>query len=437
MIRHGSFLPRTLFARSLLIIVVPLILLQVVSTWIFYDRHWNTILRRLAGGVAGEIGFVIDAMEKFQGPEAQAELLRLLAERTQLRATIAPGDILPNETRPAPDAALDIFLARSLAERVRRPFLFDTESFEREIVIRVQLREGVLNVIAPRKRLFSVTTTIWVVWMVGSSLILLAVAGMFMRNQVRPISRLAETADAFGKGRDVEDPKIAGATEVRQANIAFRRMRERIRRQVTQRTEMLAGVSHDLRTPLARMKIALALMPDTDETAEIRDDIAEMEAMLEAYLAFARGQGREAAVETDLRDLLEDVVTGARRAGAAIDLRIETEARVAVQEIALRRCLTNLIDNAMRHGSQVWVRCRRRGDRIEIDVDDDGPGVPEAERERIFRPFYRLDRSRNQETGGIGLGLAVARDIIHGHGGDIRLTDSPEGGLGVRLALPL
>lgn len=437
MIRHGPLLPRTLFARSLLIIVIPLILLQVVSTWIFYDRHWNTILRRLAGGVAGEIGFVIDAMEKFRGPEAQAELLRLLADRTQLRATITPGDILPNETRPAPDAALDIFLARSLTERVRRPFLFDTESFEREIVIRVQLRDGVLNVIAPRKRLFSVTTTIWVVWMVGSSLILLAVAGMFMRNQVRPISRLAETADAFGKGRDVEDPKIAGAAEVRQANIAFRRMRERIRRQVTQRTEMLAGVSHDLRTPLARMKIALALMPDTDETAEIRADIAEMEAMLEAYLAFARGQGREAAVETDLRDLLEDVVTGARRAGAAIDLRIETEARVAVQEIALRRCLTNLIDNAIRYGSQVWVRCRRRGDRIEIDVDDDGPGVPEAERERIFRPFYRLDPSRNQETGGIGLGLAVARDIIHGHGGDIRLTDSPEGGLGVRLALPL
>ena len=435
--RLDRFLPRTLTARSLLIIVMPLILLQIVSTWIFYERHWHIIMKRLAAGVAGEIGLVIDAMDRFPGADAQGVLLVLLAERTDLRATIAPGAILPNRPQPEPEGGLDRLLARELERRVRRPFQFDTAAYEDEILIKVQLKDSVLNVLAPRRRLFSSTTTFWALWMVGTSLILFAVAGLFMRNQIRPIRRLAEAADAYGKGREAKDPKLAGATEVRRATVAFRRMRERIRRQITQRTEMLAGVSHDLRTPLARMKVALALLPENDDARELHADIAEMEAMLEAYLAFARGEGGEAAVETDLGELVEDVVTGARRAGGSIDLRIASAPTIPVQATAVRRCLVNLIDNAMRYGKQVWIVCRERGEWFEIEIDDDGPGVPAADREKVFRPFYRRDRSQGGKTGGIGLGLCIARDVVQSHGGDIHLGDSSEGGLGVRVRLPV
>ena len=435
--RLDRFLPRTLFARSLLIIVTPLILLQIVSTWIFYERHWHIIMKRLAAGVAGEIGLVIDAMDRFPGADAQGALLVLLADRTDLRATIAPGAILPNRPQPEPRGGLDTLLARELANRVRRPFQFDTITFEDEIVIKVQLKESVLHVVTPRRRLFSSTTTFWALWMVGTSMILFAVAGLFMRNQIRPIRRLAEAADAYGKGREARDPKLAGASEVRRATVAFRRMRERIRRQIDQRTEMLAGVSHDLRTPLARMKVALALLPEDDDARGLQTDIVEMEAMLEAYLAFARGEGGEAAVETDLGELIEDVVTGARRAGGSIDLRIASAPKIPVQATAIRRCLVNLIDNAMRYGNQVWIACREQGEWFVIGIDDDGPGVPATDREMVFRPFYRRDRPQGGKPGGIGLGLSIARDVVQSHGGDIHLGDSPEGGLGVRVRLPL
>ena len=435
--RLDRLLPRTLFARSLLIIVMPLILLQIVSTWIFYERHWHIIMKRLAAGVAGEIGLVIDAMDRFPGAEAQGTLLKLLAERTDLRATIAPDAILPNRPQPEPRGGLDRLLARELAHRVRRPFQYDTTAFEDEIVIKVQLQDSVLHVVAPRRRLFSSTTTFWALWMVGTSMILFAVAALFMRNQIRPIRKVAEAADAYGKGREAKDPKLAGASEVRLATVAFRRMRERIRRQVAQRTEMLAGVSHDLRTPLARMKVALALLPKNDDAHGLQADIAEMEAMLEAYLAFARGEGHEEAVDTDLGELVEDVVTGARRAGGSIDLRIVSAPKIPVQATAIRRCLVNLIDNAMRYAGQVWIVCREQGEWFEIGIDDDGPGVPAADREKVFRPFYRRDRSHGGKTGSIGLGLSIARDVVQSHGGDIHLGDSPEGGLGVRVRLPV
>ncbi len=433
--RLDRLLPRSLFGRSLIIIVTPLVLLQIVSTWVFYEHHWNIMLKRLAGGVAGEIALAIDAMGRFPGDAAQATLLKLLAERTDLRATVAPGAVLETPPQPPPAARLDRALARALEKRVGRPFRFDTETFDAEIVIKVQLEDGVLHVVAPRRRLFSATTTFWVMWMVGTSMILFAIAGLFMRNQVRPMRRLAEAADAFGKGREAGEPKLAGASEVRQATVAFRRMRERIRRQVTQRTDMLAGVSHDLRTPLARMKVALALLPENEDTRELGADIAEMEAMLEAYLAFARGEGQEVPVETDLGDLVEDVVTGARRAGGSIDLRIAGAPRMPVRANAVRRCLANLIDNAMRYGGQVWIACGLQGGWFEIAIDDDGPGVPADDRDKLFRPFYR--RAPAEDPGGVGLGLSIARDVVQSHGGDIRLIDSPEGGLGVRVRLPV
>jgi two-component system osmolarity sensor histidine kinase EnvZ len=274
-------------------------------------------------------------------------------------------------------------------------------------------------------------------WMVGTAVVLLAVAVVFLRNQIRPIQRLAQAAEAFGKGREVGDFRPSGATEVRQASAAFLAMRERILRQIGQRTEMLAGVSHDLRTPLTRMKLQLALLGLRPEVAELKRDVAEMEKMIAGYLAFARGQESEATVATDLPALLNDVVATMRRHGGDIRLKSGSDITVPIRPNAFRRCLVNLIENALRHGRRVEVSAVRRGGAVEIAIDDDGPGVPADRREDVFRPFYRLDESRNPATGGVGLGLTIARDVIRGHGGEIELGTAPIGGLRALLRLPV
>jgi two-component system osmolarity sensor histidine kinase EnvZ len=429
-------LPRSLLGRSLLIIVTPLILLQVISAVIFYERHWDNVARRLAQGVAGDVASMADALRESNTPESRTAIFGIAAAYMDLTASFRENAILPNAAVTKPQA--DEVLAHSLIERMHRPFTIDVLPGEdADIAVHVQMTDGILDVVVPRKRLYSSTTYIFVLWMVGSSLILFAVAMIFMRNQIRPIRRLAAAADELGKGRDVPTFKLQGATEVRQAATAFNIMRERLLRQISQRTEMLAGVSHDLRTPLTRMKLQLALLKETPELAELKADVREMEEMVNGYLAFARGEGSEEPVTTDLGDLLTEVIGGAQRAGGDIQLATDGLLAVPVRPAALKRCIANLIGNAMRYGKHVIVNAARRGNAVEITVDDDGPGIPASQRDEVFRPFRRLEESRNTETGGVGLGLTIARDIIHGHGGAIFLEDSPMGGLRARLRLPI
>jgi two-component system osmolarity sensor histidine kinase EnvZ len=429
-------LPSTFLGRSVMIILTPLILLQVVSTWIFYDRHWDTITRRLAGAVAGEVNMVIESMRQFPGKENEDRVLST-ASSMALRVAYKRGEILPNVAPEIGSGILDRRLSRALEEQIKRPFHMDTWTFDGQVRIKVQLPNGVLDVFVSRERLFSSTTYIFVMWMVGTSMVLFAIASIFMRNQVRPIRRLASAADSFGKGRDVPDIKPEGATEIRTAAAAFNLMRERIQRSIVQRTEMLAGVSHDLRTPLTRMKLQLAMLGDGEEIAALKADLAEMENMVEEYLAFARGEGTEAVVDADIRELLDDVVTSARREGASIDVDSDPALVVPVRPNAFRRCLTNLVANAMVHADHVAVRASRDGDAIEVTIDDDGPGIPSEEREEVFKPFYRLDSARNLDAGGTGLGLTIARDVMRGHGGDLRIEEAPAGGVRARLRLPV
>jgi two-component system osmolarity sensor histidine kinase EnvZ len=273
-------------------------------------------------------------------------------------------------------------------------------------------------------------------WMVGSSLVLLAIATLFLRNQVKSLRRLAAAADNFGKGRYVPFFKVEGAIEVRQAAVAFMTMRDRIQRQIRQRTQMLAGVSHDLRTPLTRMKLALEILGDDPAVEELKSDVAEMEHMVLGYLDFARGEGSEMPVETDLSLLLEDVAASIRREGTELSLVAPPEYLLPVRPNALKRCLVNLVNNARRYGNHVWLTAAASSDGLDILVDDDGPGIAVADRDRVFRAFVRLDRSRNPSTGGVGLGLTIARDVARGHGGDVQLETSPYGGLRARLHLP-
>ena len=429
-------LPRGLFGRSLLIIVMPLILLQLISATVFYERHWDNVARRLASVLAGDIGTVIDSFRETQSPEGRERVLTIAAVNMGLGLSFRDGAILPN-VATAKMLAGDEILLRTLTETLARPFTFELAGDSGDIAIHVQLPDGVLDVLAPRKRLYTSTTYIFVMWMVGSSLVLFGVAMIFMRNQVRPIRRLAAAADALGKGRDVPTFKLQGATEVRQAATAFNLMRDRLLRQLGQRTEMLAGVSHDLRTPLTRMKLQLAMLKDSPDIAELKADVVEMETMIEHYLAFARGEGPEEASPTDLGELLADAVSGAQRAGGKVGLVTEGDLSLPLRPTAFKRCLANLIGNAMRYGKTVMVKAARNGDSIEVMVDDDGPGIAPDRREEVFRPFRRLEESRNSETGGVGLGLTIARDIVHAHGGAIMLEDSPLGGLRARLRLPV
>lgn len=430
-------LPHTLLGRSLLIIVMPLILVQVISTWVFYDRHWYTMTRRLALGVAGDIAMAIDQRTLARTDAERDQLAVLTHWHTELKIDFHKGEILPNKPVVDVVGSLDDILRDAIRDRVRRPFqLIWPEGGERDTIVRIQLADGVMDVTIPRQRLFSSTTYIFILWMVGSSLVLFAVATIFMRNQVRPIRRLAIAADRFGKGRDVPDFRLEGAVEVRQAAAAFIDMRERIRRQIQQRTDMLSGVSHDLRTPLTRMKLQLAMLAPAPEVDDLKADVAEMEKMIEGYLAFARGEGGETPVPTALDELLGDVVAAARREGTQVELAVDGPIRLPVRPQAFRRSIGNLIANAGRYGKRVWVSAARRADAVEILVDDDGPGIPPEQREEVFRPFFRLEGSRNPETGGVGLGLTIARDVLRGHGGELTLDDSPHGGLRACVRLP-
>ncbi len=427
-------LPRTMFGRSLLIIVMPLILLQAIATWVFYDRHWAAVSWRLSAAVAGDVGLLIDALKLADSPTQTAKLLERAKAQTDLDVTISrPGTLPP--ISPTTGRLVEDQLNQAIQGRLNYPFLIDLLD-DGGAEIKVQLSDGVLSVGVPRNRLYSSTTYIFEMWMLGSSLVLLAVATVFLRNQVKSLRRLAEAADSFGKGRPVPSFKVEGAVEIRRAAIAFMTMRDRLQRQIRQRTQMLAGVSHDLRTPLTRMKLALEILGNDPVVAELKSDVAEMEHMVHGYLDFVRGEGTEASVETDISLLIEDLAADLRREGTPLTVIPPPEFVMPVRPNALRRCLGNLIGNARRHASQVWLTGIVVADGIDILVDDDGPGIPPANRARVFRPFVRLDASRNPLTGGVGLGLTIARDVARSHGGDIRLETSPRGGLRARVHLP-
>ncbi len=431
-----ALLPRSLLGRSLLIIVMPLLIVQIVSAYIFYGRHWEVVTRHQSYALTGDIATIIAYRRRHPGKENHAWILRQAARRMRLDVSFEPGARIDPPANRDLSGPMERNLAEALDNTLDRAWRMEPWKLEERVAIDIQLADGVLHVLAYRKRLYSSTTYVFILWMVGTSLLVFGIAVLFMRNQVRAVKRLAAAADAYGKGRDTPVFKPHGALEVRQAATAFNLMRERIDRQISQRTEMLAGVSHDLRTPLTRMKLQLAMLEGREGAADLRQDVHEMERMVEGYLAFARGEGTEQPATTDITGLLDEVVDGFRREGEAVDLHTEEAISLPVRPEALRRCLNNLVANAVRFAGHVAVRAGTRRGGVEVTVDDDGPGIPSAQRDDAFRAFFRLDESRNPRTGGTGLGLTVARDVVRGHGGDISLEDSPLGGLRVRLYLP-
>ena len=430
-------LPTTLFGRSLLIIILPVAVMQIAVTWVFFDAHWQTVTSRLSEGLAGDVAWAVETFRDDPSPESLARLTDRAERSMSLSIALQPGRTLPTGRHANSFAVVDGALERALASRLDVPFWFDTTRYPAFVDIRIQTPQGVLRVLAPRDRAVATQGHIFVLWMTVATLILTAISILFIRNQVRAIERLASAADDFGRGIEVPNFKPHGAREVRQAAHAFLAMKARIQRHIDQRTALLASVSHDLRTPLTRLKLELALSEPSKRTGEMKRDLAEMEHMIDEYLDFARGEGGEGIETVVLKDLVEQVAAGAIRSGVQLEVVADPHLSAAVRPNALRRALANLVMNAADYGQRVVVEASvRSGGGIEIAVDDDGPGMDEALHEDAFKAFNRLDPARNQNAKGVGLGLAIARDVARSHGGDVVLSRSSLGGLRATIRLP-
>lgn len=429
-------MPKGLYFRSLLIVIIPMLILQSFVTYFFLERHWQQVTFRLSRALTQDVAALIDVHANLTQADADEILRRIARDRLDLDAEFRPNESLPAALPKPFFSLLDRALSNEIRRQVRRPFWLDTVGRSSLIEIRVGLEGGVLRVIAHRSAAYASNSHIFLLWMLGTSFVLVAVAIAFLRNQIRPILHLARAAQDFGKGRDVEF-RPHGAREVRQAAYAFISMKRRIERNFEQRTAMLNGVSHDLRTILTRFKLSLAFLEEGPESDELQKDVVEMQRMLEGYLAFARGDAAESAAPTDMGALLASLKADAERHGHHTRIEISGDPIVIVRPDAFKRCLSNLVGNAQRHGDAIAIQALRDQRFLTIHVDDDGPGIPLSEREEVFRPFYRIDEARNQDEGGSGLGLAIARDIARSHGGDVSLSDSPMGGLRASVRVPV
>jgi two-component system osmolarity sensor histidine kinase EnvZ len=430
-------LPTTLWGRSLLIIVLPVLIMQGAVTWAFFDMHWQTVTSRLSEGLAGDIAWAAESYRDEPTAANLAEITDQAQRSMQLSVALRPDARLPPEPRRGPIGVVDRTLEAALASRLDQPFWYDTTRYPAYVDIQVQQSDGVLRIIAPRERAVATQAHIFVLWLMLATALLMGVAILFIRNQVRAIERLAEAAEAFGRGEVTTRFKPHGAREVRQAAAAFMDMRDRIQRHIDQRTALLASVSHDLRTPLTRLRLELALAPPFKRQAAMKGDLDEMEHMIDEYLAFARGEAGETPQTVDLSTLLRTAGEDVKRTGAAVEITAPQGLSASLRPLAFKRALANLAGNAASHGDHVRLSARALpSGGVEIAIEDDGPGIPEDMHEEAFRPFSRLDESRNQNRKGVGLGLAIARDVARSHGGDITLDRSDLGGLKALVRLP-
>jgi two-component system, OmpR family, osmolarity sensor histidine kinase EnvZ len=438
----SDILPKGLYARALLIIIAPIVLLESVVAFTFMERHWSQVTERLSEATARDIAALVEIYEAYPREQDYGRLIDIAQNKLGLSSlTVLPNGTLPT-TQPKPFFGL---LERKLSDQIRvqvkKPFWIDTVGRSGLVEIRVKTDSAIIRVITPRSQIYASNSHIFLIWMVGTSVILLTAAIILLRNQIRPILKLAEAADSFGKGRGIpEDFKPRGAREVRQAAQAFLEMRDRITQHVEQRTHMLAGVSHDLKTVLTRFKLELALMPTTPDVEGMKADVIEMQLMLEEYLAFTRGDGGEQLSQTNVHELLEEIAEDSEHFEATVTVEIARRRRDIVLPLkrqAMKRALMNLVTNASRYGDKVLIRASIDRTRLQIDVEDNGPGIPAEERENVFKPFYRIESARTMDHGHVGLGMAIARDITKSHGGEIELGRSALGGLQVSLRVPL
>jgi len=428
-------MPKGLYARALLILILPIVLLQSAVAYVYMQRHWEAITDRLSASVARDASAIVEIYRSFPQDANHEILTRIAGVDLSMQLTVRPPGPLP-EPAPKPFfSLLDHALGRELASRLKYPYWIDT-SKDHFVTIDIALDDATLELVTTRTQAYASNSHIFFIWTTLASVVILGIAMSFLRNQIRPILRLAKAAEEFGKGRDAPF-RPRGAREVRQAGAAFLEMKRRVERAIDQRTTMLNGVSHDLRTIITRFKLSLSLLEKSTDVGELRKDVDEMENMVEAYLAFARGDAGEVPAEIDVSAVLKELQEDSRKMGIDAQVSVVGNATLLGKPAAVRRLLANLVGNAQRYGKRIDLTAINDGASMTIHVDDDGPGIPIDRLEDAFRPFYRLDEARNQDNGNSGLGLAIARDIARGHGGDVTLERAPLGGLRATVTLPL
>lgn len=432
------YFPKSLYARVVLIVILPIFLTQAVVTYVFFARHWELVTANLSANVAGQIALVSRLYQDTPHDEAREEIEQWALNDLDLSIRYDEGENIPQTDKLSIFNIYNSTFDQQLGDSLSYPYWFNTQSWPAFVEIRVQLPDGQLVFFAYRDRVFATTGPIFLFWLISTSVLLGAIAIVFLRNQVRSILRLATAAEAFGRGRDAPDYRPSGATEVRKAGYAFIAMRERIRRQIDQRTSMLAGVSHDLRTPLTRIRLALEMQPDTPERNDLKNDVLDMERMVEAYLEFARDEAADEDPDAfNLAIMIDEIAREAERSGHSLDTDIPEKIIVTARRSALKRAVGNLVANGLRHSENVIVTARPMDRHVEIIVDDDGPGIDPSLYDEVFKPFTRLDEARNLNQSGMGLGLTVVRDVARAHGGDAVLSVAPIGGLRATIKLPI
>lgn len=426
-------MPKSLFGRFLLIIILPNIIMQLVAVFVFFERHWEGVSRHMADSLVGDITLVTQLINN--SPDlAIPNTLRTISSNLVLDASFLKDGTLSKKNTPT---SKELYYVRNhLLMRLPYPFTI-TYNKKNDIVFSIALPKGVVTITTTRKRLSNPSTYIFVMWVLTTACLLSVIAVLFARTQIRSIRRLSLAAEQFGRGQETDDFKPSGALEVRRAGKAFLMMKSRIKRQVEQRMEMLSGVSHDLKTPLTRMKLQLAMMEETEDIKALRQDASEMEKMLNEYLDFAKSTEKGPVSEINVGDLIRSIVAGYRQHHSMIDVSLARGMFTRGNSLALRRALTNLIDNGLRYGNHVWISSEIGEQELTLIVEDNGPGIPKSKRKAVFKPFYRLDSARNLDTAGSGLGLSITKDSIVSHGGTILLDESSKGGLKAIIKLPI
>ena len=429
---YKKIIPSSLLGRSLIIVFAPILILVVLTTFVFYQTSWSIISKRLAQSVVADINVIVKLIDQNLKPEA----IQIAKKDFKMDVIYKKDtDLNPLSFRPQ-RGILTRRLQQSL-EELERPFFYDLSNLEKGAAIAIQLNNDLLIISVHKDRLYNESAFVFLLWMFFASLILLLLSYLFMKGQIRPLKRLAIIAETFGRGLDAPELKGSGSLEIRQTTNAFNQMRTRIKRFLKQRTDMLAGVSHDLRTPLTRMKLQLSLMKDDDAKKELEYDIKEMTAMLNSYVSFVRGETPETIENIQLNNLIKNICQNLDREKYEITETYSRKIDTSGRPLQIKRAIQNILDNARRYASKIQIDVSANNDECFISISDNGPGIPEKNYEDVFKPFFTLDPSRNKMKGESGLGMTISRDIIRSHGGDIKLSPSSIGGLKTVINLPI
>ena len=427
-----KILPKRLFYRSLLIVAVPIIGLQLTISIVFFDSLWIKTNKGMTNSVVSEIFTFIEAYKNEKDYNKQ-KLTDLYYQNFRLSINYLENEKLSKNVSERWFSPMDRTLRRELKNKFKY-YWFDTLSYKETVDLKIKYQDGVLQFLIPKDRITNSSARLFGLWITLPAFLLIFIAIIFLKNQTRPIISLAKASERFGRGEDVEEFRPSGALEIRQAGYEFDKMRKRITRHLNQRSEMLSGISHDLRTPLTRIKLQLAFIKDKEISKKLSDDVTEMEKMLNEYLQFASTRSIEKTENFNLSELL--ITTVAKYENNEITTDIPKTAYFDGRKNLIKRCFNNLIDNSIKYSKNIFISLEKSSKNILITIDDDGPGIPKNERENVFKPFYKIDKSRSDSKSSVGLGLSIASDIIRSHGGNIKLEDSPSNGLRTKIFLP-